>query len=544
MRLSPTSAPTRSRAGRIRGGGSIGSRTNIREDWTAILEAGNARPPLALRVNRRVTTRDALIGELVAAGVGATAAGDAGILVDPPRPVVQLPGYAEGAFSVQDLGAQLAAPLLRVRDGHARARCLRGARRQDDAYRRAGRCRARRARCRSGASRPRARQSRPPDIRARRGRYSSAATQACPRHGGTVAPSIGFSPTSRAPRRASSRRHPDGKWLRRESDVDAFVRVQARLLAALWPCLARGGAMLYATCSIFGDENEASGRGVPRKPRRRVARNPHLRTGHRPPRRTTLAFAPRREPQSGRFFLRAAAQDLSARVAVRTPPSQGGRARIRVAVRPAGIAPRLPHVPFAPFRPRRPASAWARHCDAGCGSTAGGARAACPRAGAGRRHRGQIGRAPRRGGWVFLNAEFDFTLNPTLDEALQKGVPLYFLLEFELVRPRWYWLDEKVLTATTQYRVSYNALTRQYRASSGLLGQTFESLDEVERFLSRVTSRAGGAAATSSPKACATTPSSACASTSTSCPSHSSSPRSRRASGRCSREWYRWSYTP
>jgi hypothetical protein len=89
----------------------------------------------------------------------------------------------------------------------------------------------------------------------------------------------------------------------------------------------------------------------------------------------------------------------------------------------------------------------------------------------------------------YLNAEFDFTLNPTLDEALQKGVPLYFLLEFELVRPRWYWLDEKVLTATTQYRVSYNALTRQYRASSGLLGQTFESVDELERFLSRVTAR-------------------------------------------------------
>ncbi len=89
----------------------------------------------------------------------------------------------------------------------------------------------------------------------------------------------------------------------------------------------------------------------------------------------------------------------------------------------------------------------------------------------------------------FLNAEFDFSLNPTLDEALQKGVPLYFLLEFELVRPRWYWLDEKVIASTTQYRVSYNALTRQYRIASGLLGLTFDSLEEVERFLSRVTSR-------------------------------------------------------
>jgi len=89
----------------------------------------------------------------------------------------------------------------------------------------------------------------------------------------------------------------------------------------------------------------------------------------------------------------------------------------------------------------------------------------------------------------YLNAEFEFSLNPTLDEALQKGVPLYFLLEFELMRPRWYWIDEKVLSSTTQYRVSYNVLTRQYRIASGLLAQTFESLDEVERFLSRVNAR-------------------------------------------------------
>ena len=88
-----------------------------------------------------------------------------------------------------------------------------------------------------------------------------------------------------------------------------------------------------------------------------------------------------------------------------------------------------------------------------------------------------------------LNAEFDLALNPTLEEALQKGVPLYFELEFELVRPRKYWFDEKVLSSSTQYRVSYNALTRQYRVASGLLAQTFDGLDEVERFLSRITSR-------------------------------------------------------
>ena len=89
----------------------------------------------------------------------------------------------------------------------------------------------------------------------------------------------------------------------------------------------------------------------------------------------------------------------------------------------------------------------------------------------------------------FLNADFELSLNPTLEEALQKGVPLYFVLEFELTRPRWYWLDEKVAATSTQYRVTYNALTRQYRVSIGLLAQGFATLEEVEHFLSRVTSR-------------------------------------------------------
>ena len=90
---------------------------------------------------------------------------------------------------------------------------------------------------------------------------------------------------------------------------------------------------------------------------------------------------------------------------------------------------------------------------------------------------------------VVLNAQFDVVLNPTLEEALQKGVSLYFVLEFELARPRWYWFDEKVIQRSVQYRVTYSPLTRQYRISSGLLGQQLNSLDEVEHQLSRVVSR-------------------------------------------------------
>ena len=92
-------------------------------------------------------------------------------------------------------------------------------------------------------------------------------------------------------------------------------------------------------------------------------------------------------------------------------------------------------------------------------------------------------------GDVLLSAEFDLALTPTLEEALQKGIALHFVVEFDLTRARWYWLDEKVAEWSVTYRVSYSPLTRQYRVASGPLGQTFESLDDVERFLGRVSSR-------------------------------------------------------
>ena len=85
--------------------------------WESILAAGNERPPLSLRVNLRTTTREAFLAACAAVPAGATAAGEAGVIVDPPRPVTELPGYHEGWFAVQDLGAQLAAPLLQVEAG-------------------------------------------------------------------------------------------------------------------------------------------------------------------------------------------------------------------------------------------------------------------------------------------------------------------------------------------------------------------------------------------------------------------------------------------
>ena len=92
-------------------------------------------------------------------------------------------------------------------------------------------------------------------------------------------------------------------------------------------------------------------------------------------------------------------------------------------------------------------------------------------------------------GEVLLSAQFDVALTPALEQALSKGIPLYFLVEFQLTRPRWYWVDEKVAEWSITHRLSYTELTRQYRVSSGPLSQPFESLDDVLRFVGRVSSR-------------------------------------------------------
>src|SRR3954464_2492713 len=87
--------------------------------------------------------------------------------------------------------------------------------------------------------------------------------------------------------------------------------------------------------------------------------------------------------------------------------------------------------------------------------------------------------------YYVLEAQFDIALTHTLEEALNKGVSLYFLLEFELIRPRWYWFNERVIGFSQQHRLSYNALTRQYRLGIGNLHQSFSPLAEALEVMSR-----------------------------------------------------------
>lgn len=94
--------------------------------------------------------------------------------------------------------------------------------------------------------------------------------------------------------------------------------------------------------------------------------------------------------------------------------------------------------------------------------------------------------APAGAGGAVLNATFEFEMPQALDEAVQKGIAIYFNIEFELYRKRWYWLDRKVSSSTLTYRLSFSPLTRQFRLARGGLSQPFESLEEALGLLKSV----------------------------------------------------------
>jgi 16S rRNA (cytosine967-C5)-methyltransferase len=219
--------------------------------WESILAAGNSHPPLCLRINlRRVASADFLT-QLATAGIAARALDATAILLDKPVPVERIPGFAEGLCSVQDWGAQTAAGLLDVKDG---MRVL-------DA------CAA------PGGKAAHLLEKAQVDLTALDADAARAAriTDNLRRLGLTATVKVGDArevdtwwdgrPYDRiladVPCSASGvvRRHPDAKWLRRESDIAGFAETQKTIVDALWRTLAPGGKMLYASCSVFGEEN-------------------------------------------------------------------------------------------------------------------------------------------------------------------------------------------------------------------------------------------------------------------------------------------------
>ena len=226
--------------------------------WQAILTAAQQPAPLVLRVNARRASAQAYCQRLAEAGIEAAPLGDQTARLAQPRPVQALPGFAAGDVSVQSAAAQMAAPLLlagltapapRILDACAapggktahllelaplarvtaleidpeRSRLI-----QDNLTR-------------LGLS---------ADVRV----ADAADTAAWLREGDGAYDAILLD----APCSASgiAGRHPDARWLRRASDIDQLAAAQDRLLAALWPLLAPGGRLLYATCSVFRAEGQ------------------------------------------------------------------------------------------------------------------------------------------------------------------------------------------------------------------------------------------------------------------------------------------------
>ena len=219
--------------------------------WEEVLHAANAHPPMTLRVNVRRASVEGYLEKLAHAELRARALGGAAVLLERPCRIDALPGFAEGEVSVQDQGAQAAAPLLGVKPG---MRVL-------DACAAPGGKAAHLlelAACELLAvDISRERVARIAENLTRLGLNGTV-------HVGDAARPQTFwdgRPFDRiladVPCSASGvvRRHPDILWLRRETDIAGFAASQARMLEALWPLLIPGGTLLYATCSVFPEEN-------------------------------------------------------------------------------------------------------------------------------------------------------------------------------------------------------------------------------------------------------------------------------------------------
>jgi 16S rRNA (cytosine967-C5)-methyltransferase len=226
-------------------------RVQYPERYAAALEAGNSRPPLALRVNRRRTSVADYLELLARHGIGGEALGAAAVLLEKAVPAARIPGLADGLVSVQDAAAQLAAPLLDVSDGmRVLDACAAPGGKTGHALELAD---LNLTALDSDAARLER-------VRANLARLGLAARVVC---SDACEPASWWDGASfdrillDAPCSGSGvvRRHPDIKWLRRESDIEQYARVQNRMLDALWQTLASGGKLLYATCSVFHEEN-------------------------------------------------------------------------------------------------------------------------------------------------------------------------------------------------------------------------------------------------------------------------------------------------
>jgi len=247
----------------------------------AIIEANNQPPLMTLRVNRHKVSRDAYRDKLARQGLEARAGhlGPDSLVLARPVDVRELPGFDAGEVSVQDEAAQLAAPLLAAG---------RGERVLDACAAPGGKT------CHILELQPQLAELVAMDVDGARlqkvaENLQRLGLQATLVNGDAADPQSPLTPSSfdrillDAPCSGSGviRRHPDIKWLRRESDVDQFATLQGRLLDGVWPLLKPGGTLVYATCSIFPEENNAVVQDFLARERTAELDNPEVHWGER-----------------------------------------------------------------------------------------------------------------------------------------------------------------------------------------------------------------------------------------------------------------------
>ncbi len=227
-------------------------RNEYPKDWMAILMTNNSHPPMTLRVNRRQTSPEQYLMQLQEADLKADLLEGGAIRLKTPVAVDRLPGFRQGLVSVQDAGAQYAADLLDLAAGqHVLDACAA-----------------------PGGKAAHILECADVDLvaldkDALRLHQVGENFQRLQLQGRTL---VGDAATpdrwwdgrlfdrilADVPCSASGvvRRHPDIKWLRRPTDIAQFAAAQRLILASLWHLLAPGGKLLYATCSLFREENE------------------------------------------------------------------------------------------------------------------------------------------------------------------------------------------------------------------------------------------------------------------------------------------------
>jgi 16S rRNA (cytosine967-C5)-methyltransferase len=229
------------------------------QDWQALLHAAQVAAPMSLRVNLKLHTVTAYLAALAAQGIQAKAVGQMGVQLVKAVPVHQLPGFDQGHASVQDAAAQLAAPLL-----------LQGLQSDTQPLRLLDACAAPGGK--TGHLLEYAPQAHvlaldvdPQRCERIQDNLDRLQVKAQVLAADAAKPETWWDGQAfdgillDAPCTASGigRRHPDVRWLRRESDVPQLAAIQSQLLKALWPLVKPGGRLLYCTCSIFKAEGES-----------------------------------------------------------------------------------------------------------------------------------------------------------------------------------------------------------------------------------------------------------------------------------------------